>query len=90
MRSLYFLLAGSVEKFVYLKPGLALVLAFIGAKLLLADVVPLPTAVSLGVVGVILAGAIGLSLLANRRRARAPGVESTPGETRPRGLTLQS
>jgi tellurite resistance protein TerC len=78
LRSLYFLLAGSVQKFVYLKPGLALVLAFIGAKMLLADVVHLPTAVSLGVVGAILAGAIGLSFLANRRRPDSPGVESTP------------
>jgi tellurite resistance protein TerC len=80
LRSLYFLLAGSVEKFVYLKLGLALILAFIGAKMLLADVVPLPTAVSLGVVGAILAGAIGLSFLANRRRAGSPGVEPTPRE----------
>lgn len=77
LRSLYFLLAGSVEKFVYLKPGLALVLAFIGTKMLLADVVHLSTAASLGVVGTILAGAIGLSFWANRRQADSPEVDST-------------
>jgi tellurite resistance protein TerC len=68
LRSLYFLLAGSVEKFVYLKPGLALVLAFIGIKMLLADVVHLSTAASLGVVGAILAGAIGLSFWLNSNK----------------------
>jgi tellurite resistance protein TerC len=88
LRSLYFLLAGSVHKFVYLKPGLALVVAFIGTKMLLADVVHLPTAVSLGAVGVILAGAIGLSLLADRGRRRSSSVESTPEGARPRGLML--
>ena len=38
LRSLYFLLAGVVHKFVYLKPALAIILSFIGAKMLLADV----------------------------------------------------
>jgi tellurite resistance protein TerC len=89
LRSLYFLLAGSVHKFVYLKPGLAMVLAVIGTKMLLADVVHLPATVSLGVVGVILAGAIGLSLLANRGHRRSSSVKATPKETGPQGLTLQ-
>lgn len=88
LRSLYFLLAGSVRKFVYLKPGLALVLAFIGTKMLLADVVHPPTAISLGVVGMILAGAVSLSLWANRRRACPSSVESTPEESGPHGATL--
>lgn len=72
LRSLYFLLAGVVHRFVYLKPGLAIILAFIGAKMLLADVYHVPTLVSLGVVGSILAGSIGLSLLATRRDASLP------------------
>jgi tellurite resistance protein TerC len=63
LRSLYFLLAGVVHKFVYLKPALAIILSFIGAKMLLADVYPVPTVVSLGVVGLVLLTAIGLSLL---------------------------
>jgi tellurite resistance protein TerC len=65
---LYFLLAGVVHKFVYLKPALAIILSFIGAKMLLADVYHIPTAASLGVVGLVLLAAIGLSLLANRQR----------------------
>jgi tellurite resistance protein TerC len=68
LRSLYFLLASVVHKFVYLKPALAIILTFIGAKMLLADVYHIPTAVSLGVVGFILLAAIGLSLLGNRQR----------------------
>src|SRR6201984_2445005 len=68
LRSLYFMLAGVVEKFVYLRPGLAIILSFIGTKMLLADVCHISTAASLGVVGSVLLAAIGLSLLVNRRR----------------------
>jgi len=68
LRSLYFLLAGVVDKFVYLKPALAIILSFIGAKMLLADVYHIPTAASLGIVGLVLLAAIGLSLLVNRQR----------------------
>jgi tellurite resistance protein TerC len=71
LRSLYFLLAGVVHKFVYLKRGLAIILTFIGAKMLMADVYHIPTAFSLGVVGVVLLAAIGLSLLLNRQRPEA-------------------
>ena len=67
LRSLYFLLAGVVDKFVYLKPALAIILSFIGAKMLLADVYHISTAASLGIVGLVLLAAIGLSLLANRQ-----------------------
>ena len=59
LRSLYFLLAGVVHKFIYLKPALAIILTFIGAKMLLADIYQIPTAVSLGVVGLVLSTAIG-------------------------------
>jgi tellurite resistance protein TerC len=74
LRSLYFLLAGVVHKFVYLKPALAIILSFIGAKMLLADVYHISTAVSLGVVGLVLLAAIGLSLLVNRQHP--PAAES--------------
>jgi tellurite resistance protein TerC len=67
LRSLYFLLAGVVDKLVYLKPALAIILAFIGVKMLLADVYHLPAVVSLGFVGLVLLAAIGLSLLVKRR-----------------------
>jgi len=68
LRSLYFVLAGVVHKFVYLKPALAVILSFIGTKMLLVDVCHIPTAISLTVIGLVLLAAIGLSLLTNRRR----------------------
>jgi tellurite resistance protein TerC len=72
LRSLYFLFAGVVHKFVYLKPGLAIMLAFIGAKMLLADVFHISTSASLAVVGLILLTAIGLSLLVTRHETVTP------------------
>ena len=68
LRSLYFLLAGVVQKFLYLKPALAIILSFIGAKMLLADLYHIPTAASLGFVGLVLLAAIGLSLFVSRHR----------------------
>ncbi len=67
LRSLYFLLAGAVDKFRYLKPGLSALLIFAGAKILLADIVPIPISASLVIIVGILATAIGASLLADRR-----------------------
>ncbi|MBI1945235.1 MAG: TerC family protein [Deltaproteobacteria bacterium] len=72
LRSLYFLLAGVVERFHELKLALAGILFFVGGKLLLAGVVKVPIAVSLGVIGGLLALAI-LASLVRERRARAPG-----------------
>src|SRR5262249_17745592 len=47
LRSLYFLLAGIVHKFVYLRSAMAIILSFIGSKMLLADVYHIPTTASL-------------------------------------------
>jgi tellurite resistance protein TerC len=69
LRSMYFLLAGVVHRFVYLKTGLSLILVFIGVKMLLLDVFKIPTALSLGVVATILALSIVLSLLKTARQA---------------------
>jgi len=66
LRALYFLLAGVVDKFVYLKLGLSLVLIFIGGKMLLEPLVHLPIVASLGVVGAVL----GASILASLRWPR--------------------
>jgi tellurite resistance protein TerC len=69
LRALYFLLAGMIGRFVYLKQGLAALLVFAGAKILLADIYKMPVAVSLGVIVAILAVSIGASLWATRRSA---------------------
>jgi tellurite resistance protein TerC len=63
LRSLYFLLADLIGRLHYLKYGLSLVLAFVGVKMLLADIAPIPIVVSLGAIAVILGGSAGISLL---------------------------
>jgi tellurite resistance protein TerC len=68
LRSLYFALAGVVRMFHYLSIGLAGVLVFVGGKMLLVDVVKVPTALSLGVIAAILA----VSVVASVRRPRPP------------------
>ena len=70
LRSLYFLLAGAVDKFRYLKPGLAALLVFAGLKILLANILPIPIPLSLAVIVTILTTAIGASLVADRRDRR--------------------
>jgi tellurite resistance protein TerC len=71
LRALYFLLAGMITRFAYLKIGLAAVLAFVGLKLLLTHVVHLPIWLSLGVIAAIL----GTALVASLVRPPAPAVE---------------
>jgi tellurite resistance protein TerC len=63
LRSLYFLLAGVMNLFTYLKIGLSLVLIFIGAKMLIRPWIHLPIEVSLGVVVTLLAGSVLASVV---------------------------
>ena len=62
LRALYFLLADLIRRFRHLKPAIALLLAFVGTKMLLAEVWHPPVWVSLAAVGAILAGGVLLSL----------------------------
>jgi tellurite resistance protein TerC len=68
LRSLYFLLAGVMGKFVYLKLGLSAVLVFVGAKMTVADLWKIPPPVSLAVIAALRGIAIGASLWKTRRR----------------------
>jgi tellurite resistance protein TerC len=68
LRSLYFLLAGLIERFEYLKYGLAALLAFAGLKMLLSDVYHLDVWVSLGIIVGILLVSVVVSLVATRDR----------------------
>jgi len=71
LRAMYFLLADLVHRFVYLKVGLALVLIWVGTKMLLKiDVFYIPTSVSLAVVALIIAVSIVASLRATRGEGR--------------------
>jgi tellurite resistance protein TerC len=66
LRAMYFLLAGSAERFAYLKYGLAAILLFIGVKMMLIDVVKIPIATSLGITFAILLVSIVASLWLSR------------------------
>jgi len=62
LRAMFFLLAGMADRFHLLPYGLALVLGFIGIKMMIIDLFKIPTPVSLGVVAVIIAATVVLSL----------------------------
>ena len=69
LRSLYFLLAGLMNRFIYLRTGLALVLGFVGLKMITAKFLPFPRIVSLGIIVLILGVTIWLSMLKTRNSA---------------------
>ena len=63
LRALFFLLAGVLTRFQYLKIGLGLVLAFVGTKMLISDLYKIPIGLSLAVVAALIGGAVVASLL---------------------------
>ncbi len=67
LRSLFFLLAGMVEKFHYLKVGLSAVLIFVGVKMALVDIFKIPPVLSLAVIALLLVGSVVASLVRARR-----------------------
>jgi tellurite resistance protein TerC len=86
LRSLYFVLAGAIDYFRYLKVGLSFVLIFIGAKMLVDPhgkppqwfQVDISSGVSLLVVGAILATSIALSIVAGQRERAVRGESGKP------------
>jgi tellurite resistance protein TerC len=81
LRSLFFLVAGMVEKFSYLKVGLSAVLVFVGAKMTLVDVVKVPAFVSLAVIVTLIGGSVVASLL--KARSHQSSQERPPSPTLP-------
>ncbi|HYO42741.1 MAG TPA: TerC family protein [Candidatus Limnocylindrales bacterium] len=77
LRALYFLLAGLIDKFVYLKQGLAALLVFAGVKILVADIYKMPIPLSLAVIIGILVVAVVASVIAARRSPRDGDLELT-------------
>ena len=71
LRAMYFLLADLIHRFIYLKVGLALVLIWVGIKMLLkVDVLYIPTPISLAVIAVLIGGSVAASLIATRGSGR--------------------
>lgn len=80
LRSLYFALAGLMDKFRYLKTSLVFLLAFIGVKMILKHHYEISDAVSLAVIGGILAVGVLASLLAAASETRSPDTPITEEE----------
>ena len=73
LRALYFVLAGMLDKFVYLKPGISFILVFVGLKMLLSGWFHFPILLSLAVIVTTLALAVSLSLRRSARDSRLAG-----------------
>jgi len=79
LRSMYFLLAGVIERFAHLQVGLALVLVFVGVKMLLVDFYKIPIGISLAVIALLLGG----SMLFSWRRTAEKAEEGSVAVLRP-------
>ena len=85
LRALYFLLAGIMDMFRYLKVGLSFVLCFVGAKMMIVDFYKIPIGLSLGVVAGILGVAIVASLLGPPKANMAASSENVLGSNPKKG-----
>lgn len=70
LRAMYFLLAGVADKFHLLKYGLSVILAFIGAKMLLLDIYHIPMSISLSTIAAILLITILVNIMVNKKKAQ--------------------
>jgi tellurite resistance protein TerC len=89
LRSLYFLLAGVMNRFHYLKYGLALILIYVGVKMLLAElhIYKIPIELSLGIIAGLLLGAIVFSLFKPNREPEAERASEPPPPAPARGAS---
>jgi tellurite resistance protein TerC len=86
LRSLYFLLADVIGRFHFLKFGLAVVLGFVGLKMLVVDVFKVPIGISLGVIALLLGGSVFASwIFPKRAAAHSPVENQSSTSANPRG-----
>ncbi len=76
LRSVYFALAGMMEIFYYLHYGLAIILVFIGSKMMLSEIYKMPIVAALGVVASVLAISIIMSVIKPHKKARLPTLDT--------------
>ncbi len=81
LRSLYFLLAGAVQKFYYLRAALSVILVFVGIKMVIGPVYHMPVGVSLATIASVLAIAMIASVLRARRLAQKAGGQGVAAES---------
>jgi len=86
LRSLYFLLAGMITRFTYLKVGLSALLVFAGIKILISDFYKMPVALSLGVIVAILGVSVAASWWTARRTGAGHDAGSSDQPARPTPL----
>lgn len=84
LRSLYFMLSGVIDKFYYLKTGLAVILSFVGVKMLLGETAfAIPIGISLGVIAAVLIIAVFASVIRSRHQPPSiPHIDSPLEERR--------
>ena len=70
LRALYFALAGVVDLFVYLKYGVAIILFYVGVKMIISEWYHIPTEISLTVILVVLTGSVVLSLIFKKKKSK--------------------
>lgn len=80
LRALYFMLAGVMSMFIYLKVALSFVLCFVGVKMMLVDVYKIPIGISLGIIG----GTLLLSMIASMMAQRNTALETVETKHPPR------
>jgi tellurite resistance protein TerC len=88
LRSLYFVFANVIDKFHYLRLGLAVILTYVGVKMMLADIYPIPTFLSLTIIALVLTIAIIASVARDRQMSAKPAepqeqLSSSPAERDP-------
>lgn len=88
LRALYFVLAGVMGRFHFLRFGLALVLVFVGAKMMLTDIYKVPIAESLAVVAIMLAGSVAASMLWPQAPPSEPASGDGEQENQPQSSRL--
>jgi tellurite resistance protein TerC len=72
LRAMFFVLASMLDKFIYLKPGVAFILVFVGLKMTFSAWLHIPTSLSLAIIVLTLATAVGLSIRRSARDTRLP------------------
>jgi tellurite resistance protein TerC len=77
LRALYFMLAGVMEMFTYLKVGLSVVLCFVGVKMMLVDIYKIPIGASLAVIGSVLLLSIVASWLIKPKNPKGPHLQKS-------------
>jgi tellurite resistance protein TerC len=83
LRSLFFVLAGYLSGLAYLKPALAAIMAFVGTKMVLIDVIKVPPLLSLGVIASILTVAILASWRVKSSEPANPGTHDPADAAHP-------